>query len=587
MNSSGMAGSPRSPLFFPEKPLSSIPRSHETQVPLNPMTKEIAMKRNRNFIFAFFWMVAVAVSGLPAGSALADDSRPNVLLLLADDMGYSDAGCYGGEIRTPHLDALASDGLRFTQCYSTGRCWPSRATLMTGYYAQQVRRDKAEGIKMGPRPEWARLLPDYLAPLGYRSYHSGKWHIDGTPIEGGFDRSWGGHRKGCDWDRFFDTGLWQEDDLKAPGARTDEGYYSTVAIADHAIACLKLHQENHPEAPFFQYVAFYSPHFPLHALRDDIAAYADRYQEGWDVIRKKRWQRMRAMGIIDTPLSDRDEDVIPSWNLPGEELEKRIGPGEVPYAVAWESLSDEEKAFQARKMAIHAAMITRMDAEIGRIVEQLQAMDAYENTLILFGSDNGASAEQIIRGDGHDKSAPAGSAKSYLCLGPGWSTAANTPYRLHKHWNHEGGISSPMIVHWPEGIEDQGELRDDLCHFIDVAPTILDVAGGSWPEKLENGTPVPPTPGKSLVPAFHQEGAAGHEVLWWCHQGNRAIRVGDWKLSWRSGKKEWELYNLSTDRSEMNDLSQSHPEKVEEMAKRWQQILDGFIEDLEGSKSVR
>ena len=514
-------------------------------------------------------------------SRAAPGQRPNVVLILADDMGYSDAGCYGGDVRTPNLDALAANGLRFTQHYSTGRCWPSRGCILSGYYAQQIRRDSAAGIKMGARPDWAVLLPERLQPLGYRSYHSGKWHIDGPATAAGFERSWGSERAGCDWDRFFASASWEEDGIKAPGARTDEGYYSTVAIADHAIACLKLHQKNHGPAPFFSYVAFYSPHFPLHALRSDIEAYGDAYAQGWDVMRQRRWKRMRQMGIINSPLSAREETIVPRWNLKPEQLREQIGPGEAPFAVAWDTLSDEQKKLQARKMAIHAAMITRMDTEIGRILQQLREMNALENTLILFASDNGASAEQIVRGDKHDKTAPLGSARSYLCLGPGWATVANTPHRLHKHWNHEGGISSPLIVHWPRGIAARGELRHDPSHFIDIAPTIVEVAGGTWP-RTRNGKRVPANPGISLVPAFAKDGAVKHELLWWCHQGNQAIRMGDWKLSMRSGRKKWELYNLKEDRCEMNDLANQDPARAQALAQRWQEVLDGFVKDLGG-----
>ncbi|MHC4702862.1 MAG: sulfatase-like hydrolase/transferase, partial [Planctomycetota bacterium] len=279
----------------------------------------------------------------------------------------------------------------------------------------------------------------------------------------------------------------------------------------------------------------------------------------------------------------RDTDIVPRWNLPPEELKARIGPGEAARAVAWQELTQEQKRFQATKMAIHAAMITRMDLEIGRIIGQLKKMGAYENTLILFVSDNGASAEQIIRGDGHDPAAPMGSAKSYLCLGPGFSTAANTPLRLHKHWNHEGGISSPLIVHWPEGISAKGELRHNPSHFIDIAPTILELAGGAWPGTID-GSPVPPKPGRSLVPAFAADGTVTHENLWWCHGGNRAIRIGDWKLVSKSDTKDkWELYNLKVDRCEMNDLTSQYPEKVKEMAQQWEAVAEDFRRNLKTS----
>ena len=520
--------------------------------------------------------------GLTAGRAWAERvSKPNILFILADDMGYSDSECYGGDVRTPNLSALAAGGLRFTEHYSTGRCWPSRACILTGYYAQQIRRDRMAGVKLGSRPKWAPLLPELLKSYGYSSYHSGKWHIDGSPLEGGFERSWGGEKSGCDWDRFFDSKPWKEDGVSAP-VKPGEDYYSTVAIADHAIQCLKLHKKQYGDRPFFQYVAFYSPHFPLHALQQDIASYRDAYIEGWDVTRQRRWERMREIGIVNCALSERDTDIFPSWNLKPEQLAERIGAGEAARAVAWDTLTDEQKRFQATKMAIHAAMITRMDMEIGRVVRQLKEMGAYENTLILFASDNGASAEQIIRGDGHDPAAAMGSAKSYLCLGPGFSTAANTPFRLHKHWNHEGGISSPLIAHWPAGIGARGEFRHEPSHFIDIAPTILELAGA----KTARGAG-PSRPGRSLIPVFKKDGALGERTLWWCHSGNRAIRLGDWKLSAKGGKEgKWELYDLRVDRCEMNDLGLKYPAKVEQLARRWEDIADDFREDLKDEKGV-
>jgi len=520
------------------------------------------------------WSAKAAAKG-----AATPSPRPNILLIMADDMGYSDAGCYGGDIDTPNLDALAEGGLRFTQHYSTARCWPSRACILTGYYAQHIRRDSVKGIKMGGRPPWAPLLPEYLKPLGYRAYHSGKWHIDGQPTQNGFDRSWGRERRGCDPNRYFASKRWKEDGAAAP-VEPGEPYYSTVAVADHAIQCLKLHKAHHGGEPFFQYVAFFSPHFPLQALAKDVAKYRDAYTAGWDVIRKRRWTRMKEMGIVTCPLSERDPKIIPPWNFKPEQLEEQIGPGEAPYAVAWDSLSEEEKKFQAIKMAVHAAMIHRMDAEIGRIVRQLKDMGAFENTLIVFASDNGASAEQIIRGDGHDTSARPGGPKSFLCLGPGWSTASNTPFRLHKHWNHEGGISSPLIVHWPDGISARGELRHAPSHFIDFVPTAVELAGGKLPETYK-GRNVPPKDGMSLVPVFQKDGALPERTLWWCHQGNRAIRVGDWKLCARRRTHDtWELYDLTNDRCEMNDLSDEHPEKVKALEEKWQAFVRGFCRDL-------
>ena len=514
-----------------------------------------------------------------------DPKKTNVLLIMADDMGYSDPECYGGDVKTPNISDLAGNGLRYTQHYSTGRCWPSRACVLTGYYAQQVRRDSLEGIKKGNRPPWAPLLPEMLKPYGYKSYHTGKWHIDGNPKAAGFDRSWGRKESvlECDDNRFFNSKSWQEDELSAP-VKPGQQYYSTVAIADHTIACLKLHKKNHPSSPFFQYTAFYSPHFPLHAIRKDIDKYRDAYTEGWDVIRKRRLKKMKQMGLLDCKLSERQTEVVPVWNLSGDKLKNNIGPGEAPKAVAWKSLTDQQKKFQATKMAIHAAMIDRMDAEIGRIVTQLKHMGEFENTLILFVSDNGASAEQIIRGDKHDKEAAPGSAKSYLCLGPGWATASNTPFKLHKHWNHEGGISSPLIAHWPKGIKDKGKLRHDPSHFIDIVPTVLHIASGS--DKVDNykSKDAPQRPGISMLTSLTEGKPIKHESLWWYHEGNRAIRMGDWKLSSRYVTKrktsDWELYNIKEDRSETNDLALKYPDKVAQLNRRWEQIAEDFRKGL-------
>ncbi len=520
--------------------------------------------------FADLAVVALAFTLAPSPADAAPERPPNVLLLLADDMGYSDAGCYGGEIETPYLDRLAAGGLRFSQHYSTARCWPSRATILTGYYAQQIRRDGMPGIRMGNRPGWAPLLPAYLKARGYRSYHSGKWHIDGKPLQNGFDRTYGG----IDWDRFFDSKPWEEEGLRSP-MRPGEEYYATVAIVDHAIACLEVHQKKHRGEPFFQYVAFISPHFPLHALARDIDRYRDKYLVGWDEVRAARLARLREEGLVTCGLSAPDPGIIPKWNLNAAKLKEKLGPGEAARAVPWDTLTEDQKRFQATKMAIHAAMVYRMDREIGRLVRKLKAMGEYENTVIFFASDNGASAEQIVRGAGHDRAAPLGSAKTFACLGPGWSTAANTPFRLHKHWNHEGGISSPLIVHWPDGIAARGEVRHDPSHFIDIAPTVLELAGVEWPDTWK-GAPRPPTPGISLVPAFARGGAVKHESLWWCHSGNRAVRMGDWKLVAHSASRKWELYNVGRDRSEMKNLVKERPEVVKRLDAEWNRTADHF-----------
>jgi arylsulfatase len=498
--------------------------------------------------------------------------RPNIIVILADDLGYSDLACYGGEIQTPNLDALAANGLRYAQFHNTARCWPTRAAILTGYYAQQVRRDTVPDLPSGTqgvRPGWARLLPEMLKPRGYRSYHSGKWHVDGMPVAGGFDHSYYVEDLG----RYFHPRELYEDDVRLPPVPPGSGFYITTAIVDHAITYLKEHQSKHADRPFFLYLAFCAPHFPLHALPEDIARVGERYRAGWDIARADRWRRVQELGLVQGELSQVERQIGPPYQ-PAPAVMQRFGPGEVDRPIPWNELTETQRSFQAAKMTLHAAMVERMDHEIGRVLEQLRAMDAFADTLIMFLSDNGASAEIMIRDDGHDPSAPAGSAATHLCLGPGWSTVCNTPFRRHKTWVHEGGIATPLVVHWPRGIGARGAIRHDAGHVIDLAPTFLEVTGArrftSW-----QGTPVPEPPGVSLVPSFAREGSVRHADLWWAHEGNRAIRVGDWKLvAARQGA--WELFDLSTDGAETRDLAHDRPEKVRDLAEHWQRRWDEF-----------
>ena len=496
---------------------------------------------------------------------------PNVLLIMADDMGYSDLGCYGGEIETPHLDDLAKNGLRFTQFYNTARCWPSRAALLTGYYAQQVRRDRLPGIKRGNRPAWARLLPAMLKSAGYRSYHSGKWHIDGLPLAAGFDRSYYINNHG-----FFRLKFHYLDDKRQPATPISSKFYVTDAIADHAVATLKEHADQHTDKPFFHYLAFTAPHFPLHALPKDIERYRERYLQGWDKIREARWQKQKKLGLAEGELSKVERKVGPPYHFP--DAYKTLGAGEVRYPVSWDSLTTEQKAFQADKMAVHAAMVDSMDRAIGRVLDQLRAMKAYDDTLVLFLSDNGASAELMVRGDGHDPKAPLGSAYTYLCLGAGWSTTCNTPFRMHKTWVHEGGACTPLVAHWPKGIKARGELRSSPGHVIDVVPTILELAGAKASTK---GQLVPAAPGKSLVSVFTKNNTIEREYLWWSHDGNRAVRVQDWKLV-AAKDKPWELFDLAKDRAETRDLATQFPLKVKKLEKLWLAKENEFIKTATG-----
>ena len=504
---------------------------------------------------------------------LQASDRPNVVFILADDLGYSDVGCYGGEIATPHLDSLAQAGLRFTQFYNTARCWPSRAALLTGYYAQQVHRDalpEVGGGSQGVRQPWARLLPDLLKPAGYRSYHSGKWHIDGPVLRSGFLRSLDLRNQG----NFFTAAGNSIDDVPVKVPTDEKGYYATIATVDHAIACLRDHAANHADKPFFHYIPFIAPHFPLHALPEDIAKYRDKYLAGWEAMREARFARQQKMGLVNTTLSALEREVGPPYAFP-EALEK-LGPGEVNRPLPWSELTDEQRRFQATKMAIHAAMVDRMDQEIGRYLAQLRAVGAFDNTLIFFASDNGASAEIMVRHGGHDPTAAPGSAATYLCLGPGFSSACNTPFRRHKTWVHEGGISTPLIVHWPRGITAKNELRHTSGHVIDIVPTVLELAGVEKPT-VWNGEPIPPAPGKSLVPALANDVIVPRDSLWWWHEGNRTIRVGDWKLVAAKGDP-WELYDLKSDRAEQYNLAAQLPDKVKELEQAWQRQTDSFTE---------
>lgn len=514
-----------------------------------------------------------------ASTAAADGtdstpSKPNILLIMADDLGFSDLGCYGSEIATPNLDALSQEGIRFSQFYNTARCWPTRASLLTGYYAQQVRRDALPGVpsgggNRGKRQAWAVLLPRMLKSAGYRSYHTGKWHIDGMPIENGFDRSYLLKDQG----RFFNPVRHWKDDVQLPPVKKGTDYYATTALADHSIEVLQEHAADHAKQPFFHYLAFAAPHFPLHALPQDIAAYRDTYAEGWESIRAQRWKRMQQRGILSNrtvPAPSRVErDLGPPYHFP--DAFKTLGKYEINRPTPWKNLSTEQQSFQATKMSIHAAMIHRMDIEIGRVFNQIRKMGEWENTIVIFLSDNGASAEIMVRDDGHDPDLPAGSAGTYLCLGPGWSTTCNTPFRRHKTWTHEGGTSTPLIVSWPNGIDARGEVRHDVGHVIDIVPTLLEISGGSPPESA------PKPPGKSLVANLKNETPVTHDSLWWFHDGHKAIRVDNWKAVAPIGEP-WELYNLADDRGESTDLAISHARKLESLISQWQQQLDSFVE---------
>ena len=514
-----------------------------------------------------FWCMMVTLLAVVVALPVARAAPPNVVVILADDLGFSDLGSYGGEIDTPHLDRLAAGGLRFTQGYNTARCWPTRAALLTGYYPQAIRRDALpEGRDgKGTRPAWARLLPELLAPAGYRSYHSGKWHVDGDPRSQGFARSLDVTKGDSN---FFAAAGVVEDGRQVP---VTDDFYATTAIGDHAVKCLADHAREHAEKPFFHYVPFTAPHFPLHAPPELVAKYRDRYRAGWNAVQETRAARLKKLGIVTTAPAAMERDQGPPYHNP--DALTILGEGEVNRPLPWEELSSTQREFQIDKMAIHAAMIDSMDQQVGRILAQLEAMGAFDDTLVLFASDNGASAEIMVRGEGHDPQVSRGSRKSFLCLGPGWSSCANTPFRRHKTWVHEGGIATPWIVHWPRGVSTKGQLRTQPVHVIDLVPTVLQLAGVELPAE-HDGKPVPPLHGRGFAAALRDPAAPpAHDTLWWCHEGHRAVRTGDWKLVAAKGTP-WELYDLAADRCETKNLAASEPARVAELDATWNRIAE-------------
>jgi arylsulfatase len=518
---------------------------------------------------------ALALAGLGPGATAAAADRPNILLILADDLGYSDLGCYGGEIRTPNLGALAAGGLRFTQFYNATRCCPSRASLLSGLYPHQAGVGDMTGDEGPRRPgyrghltERCTTIPKVLGQAGYRTYMVGKWHL-GTnpgPIRSGFEEFYG-------MIGGFNS-FWQEDPFyeRLPPGRPKRAYppgafYSTDAFADYALDFLE-QARREPDRPWFLYLAFNAPHFPLHAPREEVDRYAAIYARGWDAVREERLARMKRLGIVgaDMPLTPRSDWVHPFHHKEG------VNP-------AWDSLPADRRADLARRMAIFAAMVEHMDRAIGRVVAALKEQGRLDDTLILFLSDNGACAEwdplgfDVATGPKTtnvlhtgDALKAMGSPGTYHSYGSGWANASNTPWRLYKHYAHEGGISTPLIVHWPAGMKRKGELETRVGHIVDIMPTFAEVAGARYPGAQGDGG-VLPLEGQSLLPALRGEPAAPRRVFWE-HEGNRAVRDGRWKLVARKGGA-WELYDIDADRAELHDLATRQPERVRRMSEAW------------------
>jgi arylsulfatase len=523
--------------------------------------------------------ILLLLAGLtvPAASKPSGPRRPNIVLILADDLGWSDLGCYGGEIPTPNLDRLAADGLRFTQFYNGARCCPTRASLLTGLYPHQAGVGHMTGDAGEAFPGYrGRLtgdcltLPELLRGGGYRTYMSGKWHLteSNTPVDRGFDEYFGLLRGTSSyWDpaRF----------VRLPAGRASRTYqdgkfYATDALTDHAVDFLSTTQSN-SDRPFFLYLAYTAPHFPLHASPADIARHEPIYQVGWDRIREKRLLKQKELGLVP-----RSSQLPPRSGNPPNASNRQTGWAgkETP---AWDTLPADRRRDLTRRMATYAAMVERLDHGVGRVVEGLRRSGALENTLLLFLSDNGACAEWdpwgFDQGEPggnklHTGSALAeiGSPESHLSYGSGWAGASNTPWRLYKHYGHEGGISTPLIVHWPDRLSDRGAVRTQVGHIVDLWPTLAAAAGVEVPHQRA-GKPLLLSDGKSLLPAFDGK-RLERRLLAWEHEGNRAIRDGDWKaVALKDGP--WELFDLAKDRLEQRDLATKHPDRLRNLTNRW------------------
>jgi arylsulfatase A-like enzyme len=522
---------------------------------------------------------ALFVPGYAALTAAggARPRRPNIVLIMADDMGFSDIGCYGGEIHTPNLNTLAAEGIRFRQFYNTARCCPTRASLMTGLYPHQagighMMEDLGYDGYRGDLNNRCVTIAEVMKLAGYSTYMTGKWHVtkfikpDGDkhnwPCQRGYDRFFGTiHGAGS----YYDPVSLTRDNTQIPPG---DNFYYTHAIRDHAIKFIREHTTANP---FFMYVAFTAPHWPMHALPQDMAKYKGRYDEGWDALRAERHKRMIDMGIVKSQwkITPRDA-LVPAWTRA------------------------KDKPWFARRMEVFAAMVDCLDQGVGQIVAELKRTGRFDNTLIFFLADNGGCAEEYgsrgpirpdpskpvvlkpmrkdelqtrmqptVTRDGRPvrtgRGVMPGPADTYIAYGRPWANASNTPFRLYKHWVHEGGISTPLIAHWPAYIKAHGQFRNQPGHLIDIMATCVDVAEAKYPTEYK-GHKIQPMEGKSLLSAFDDE-PIEREAIYWEHEGNRAVRQGKWKLvSKRPGG--WELYDLEADRTELNNMAEDYPEKV-------------------------
>ncbi len=475
--------------------------------------------------------------------------RPNIVLILADDMGFSDLGCYGGEISTPNLDQLAADGLRFTQFYNTSKCFPSRACLLTGCYAQRVGMD-AQPVSLTA----GVTLGEVLSAAGYRTLMSGKHHGTENLFDRGFERCFTLRDGACN---HFNPGprregesapaqkragrTWCFDGKTVQPYAAPDDFYTTDAFTDNALGFLAARDPGEAR-PFFLYLAFTAPHDPLQAWPEDIARYKGVYDDGWQPIREARYRRQKEMGLL------------------GES----VGLSDAEFG-DWEKLDANARATEARRMEVYAAMVHCVDRNVGRLIKMLKARGDWENTLILFASDNGASSEVVEIGEGE-----IGAIDRWSSQKGRWANVSNTPFSKYKNFSHEGGISTPLIAHWPAGIAARGEFVRTPTHFIDVLPTLLELAGGTYPER-HDGTGVIPADGVSFAPLLEGKGLERAEPLYWSWGRGAAMRQGRWKIVRSRAKGAvWQLHDMEVDRTESKDLAGSQPERLAAMVTLWE-----------------
>lgn len=528
-------------------------------------------------------LLAFLLNSCPISHLLAQ-KRPNILIIMADDMGYSDMGSFGGEIATPNLDRLAEEGIKFTQFYNAARCCPTRASLLTGLYPHQagiggMTNDRGLPAYRGDLSNQCVTIAEVLKNSGYQTFMSGKWHVTkhvdiwrnwltedqkirtskhNWPLQRGFDTFFGTiHGAGS----YYNPATLTKNNTPVDAG---EGFYYTDAISEHASELLRKYgRDNTDEKPFFGYIAYTAPHWPLHALTADIEKYKGKYDRGWDKIREERMARMEAMGLIH-----------PEWKMSVRD----------PNNLSWEETGD--KAWWAACMEVYAAMVDRMDQGIGSIIQALEETGQLDNTLIFFLQDNGACHEVLTDNwprslhfpafqrdgspllRGNDVTVMPGPESTYMSYSSEWANASNTPFRLYKHYIHEGGISTPLIAYWPEGIQQASRISAQLGHITDIMPTIVEVAGANYPEEY-NGESIKPMEGQSLVPVFRNQ-TFDHQAIGWEHEGNRGFRDGKWKLvaTNRPGA-EWELYNIEADRTEQQDLAKAQPRITAAMVRKY------------------